>query len=191
MTITHCISIDPGLSGAIALILIQADTGELFDVTDMPTRKIVKANGKKTTVIDVPALAEVIRDYAGHSRHRWNTHVIIEEQSTRPGLAAGSVAKTHFGYGLIVMAAEALDCEWSTIRPQDWKATHGLIGAGSHLPAGSKRTRAIKTASREAAMARFPHHADLFRLAKNDGRAEAALIGDAYLCSLVARPVAA
>ena len=65
MTISHIIGIDPGLSGAIALI--QADTGELFDVTDMPTRKHVKANGKKETVIDVPALAETIDDYIDHA----------------------------------------------------------------------------------------------------------------------------
>jgi crossover junction endodeoxyribonuclease RuvC len=188
MTITHIIGIDPGLSGAIALI--NADTGELFDVTDMPTRKTIKANGKKETVIDVTGLRTVIADYAHHSARRFYTHIVIEEQSTRPGLAAGSVAKTHYGYGLIVMAADALDCQWTTIRPQEWKATHNLIGAGGDLK-GHKRTAAIKLASREKAMGRFPHHADLFKRAKDDGRAEAALIADAYLCSLVARPVAA
>jgi crossover junction endodeoxyribonuclease RuvC len=190
MTITHILGIDPGLSGAIALI--QADTGELFDVTDMPTRKTVayvKGKVKTTTVIDISHLGDIIGDYADHADG--TAHIIIEQQSTRPGLAAGSVFKTGEGYGIIKGTAEASGCSWSTIRPQEWKEWHGLIGAGSHLPAGSKRTRAIKTASREAAMARFPHHADLFRLAKNDGRAEAALIGDAYLRSLVARPVAA
>jgi crossover junction endodeoxyribonuclease RuvC len=192
MTITHVIGIDPGLSGAIALI--QADTGELFDVTDMPiitTTKKVKGKIKSSSRIDVAGVRSVIADYADHSRHRWDTRIVIEEQSTRAGLGATSVLKTGYGYGLLVGVAEALDCQWSTIRPQDWKKWHGLIGAGSHLPAGSKRTRAIKTASREAAMARFPHHADLFRLAKNDGRAEAALIGDAYVDGWHARPVAA
>jgi crossover junction endodeoxyribonuclease RuvC len=186
--ITHILGIDPGLSGAIALI--QADTGELFDVTDMPTRKIVKANGKKETVIDVPALAEIIADYADHGIYFRNSHIVVEEQSTRPGLAATSVFKTGYGYGLLVGLAAAGDNDWSTIRPQDWKATHNLIGAGGDLK-GHKRTAAIKLASREAAMLRFPHHADMFRRVKDDGRAEAALIGDAYLRSLVARPVAA
>jgi hypothetical protein len=192
MTITHILGIDPGLSGAIALVTTD---GELFDVTDMPiitTTKKVKGKIKSSSRIDVAGVRTVMADYADHSRHRWDTHVVIEEQSTRAGLGATSVLKTGYGYGLLVGIAEALGCEWSTIRPQDWKQWHpGLIGAGSHLPAGSKRTRAIKTASRVAAMARYPHHADLFRLAKNDGRAEAALIGDAYLRSLVARPVAA
>ena len=40
-------------------------------------------------------------------------------------------------------------------------------------------------------MARFPHHADMFKRAKDDGRAEAALIGDAYLCGLDYRQAAA
>jgi crossover junction endodeoxyribonuclease RuvC len=189
MTITHIIGIDPGLSGAIALI--NADTGELFDVTDMPTRKTVKANGKGGTVIDMPALDATMIDYIDHGYGPANVAIVIEAQSTRPGLAAGSVFKTGEGYGILKGYAQASGCQWTTIRPQDWKATHNLIGAGSHLPAGSKRTRAIKTASREAAMARFPHHADLFRLAKNDGRAEAALIGDAYVDGWHARPVAA
>jgi crossover junction endodeoxyribonuclease RuvC len=191
MTITHVIGIDPGLSGAIALI--QADTGELFDVTDTPiitTTKKVKGKIKKSSRIDVPALHAVMADYANHSARRCDTHIVIEEQSTRSGLGATSVLKTGYGYGVLVGIAEALGCHWSTIRPQDWKATHNLIGAGGDLK-GHKRTAAIKLASRQKAMLRFPHHADLFRLAKNDGRAEAALIGDAYLRSLVARPVAA
>jgi crossover junction endodeoxyribonuclease RuvC len=188
MNVTHIIGIDPGLSGAIALI--QADTGELFEVTDMPTYKTVKANGKGETVIDVPALAEILNDYIDHAYGPENVHIVIEQQSTRPGLAAGSVFKTGYGYGVLIGLAEASGCHWSTIRPQDWKHRHNLIGAGGDLK-GHKRTAAIKLASREAAMARFPHHADMFKRVRDDGRAEAALIADAYLCSIVVRPVAA
>jgi crossover junction endodeoxyribonuclease RuvC len=183
--ITHVIGIDPGLSGAISLL--NADGGELFDVCDMPTRKTVKANGKRETVIDIEALAEIIIDYADHGIYFRNTHIVIEQQSTRPGLAATSVFKTGYGYGLLVGLAAAGDNDWSTIRPQDWKQWHGLIGAGGDLK-GAARTRAIKTASREAAMARFPHHAAEFKRAKDDGRAEACLIADAYLKSIVTRP---
>jgi crossover junction endodeoxyribonuclease RuvC len=189
MTISHCIGIDPGLSGAIALL--EVASGELFDVTDMPTittTKKVKGKIKTSSRIDVHALDAVMRDYANHSFYRWDTHVVIEEQSTRSGLGAGSVAKTHFGYGLLVGIAEALKCEWSTVRPQEWKAVHGLIGAGGDLPAGSKRTRAIKTASRQTAMKLHPHHQDLFKRAKDDGRAEATLIATAHLRSLTAHP---
>ena len=189
MTISHIISIDPGLSGAIALI--QADTGELFDVADMPTRKTVTAAGKKATVIDVPALAEILDDYIDHAYNPDHVAIVIEQQSTRPGLAAGAVFKTGYGYGVLVGLAEASGCHWTTIRPQDWKQWHpGLIGAGGDLKGGA-RTRAIKTASREAAMARFPHHADRFWRLRDDGRAEAALIADAHLRSIVARPVTA
>ena len=188
MTISHIIGIDPGLSGAIALI--NADTGELFDVADMPTYKTVTAAGKKATIIDVPALAETLNDYIDHADRARDAVIVIEQQSTRPGLAAGSVFKTGYGYGVLVGLAEASGCRWSTIRPQDWKEWHGLIGAGGDLK-GHKRTAAIKTASRQAAMARFPYHADAFWRLRDDGRAEAALIADAHLCSIVARPVAA
>jgi crossover junction endodeoxyribonuclease RuvC len=188
MTITHIIGIDPGLSGAIALI--NADTGELFDVTDMPTRKTIKANGKKETVLDHGEIIDTINDYIDHATDRWRVMIVIEQQSTRPGLAATSVFKTGYGYGLLVGLAAFSGCNMIVERPQDWKATHNLIGAGGDLK-GAARTRAIKLASREKAMGRFPHHADMFKRAKDDGRAEAALIADAYLCSLAARPVAA
>jgi crossover junction endodeoxyribonuclease RuvC len=188
MTITHIIGIDVGFSGALALLLV--DRGELFNVVDMATRKTVKANGKKETVIDVPALAEILNDQIDHAYGPENVHIVIEQQSTRPGLAATSVFKTGYGYGVLIGLAEASGCSWTTIRPQDWKATHNLIGAGGDLK-GAARTRAIKLASREKAMLRFPHHRDLFRRVRDDGRAEAALIADAYLCGLVVRPVAA
>ena len=177
MTVSHIVGIDPGLSGAIALVTRD---GELFDVTDMPTRKTVTATGKKATVIDVTALAEILNDYIGHGNGPEDVHIVIEQQSTRPGLAAGAVFKTGYGYGLLVGYAESSGCHWSTIRPQDWKATHGLIGAGGDLK-GAARTRAIKLASRETAMILHPHHADMFKRVKDDGRAEAALIASAYL----------
>jgi crossover junction endodeoxyribonuclease RuvC len=188
MTITHILGIDPGLSGAIALLTRD---GELFDVADMPTIAATNAKGKATKIIDHDALIAIINDYADHANYSDDVQIIVEQQSTRPGLAAGAVFKTGYGYGLIIGISATTGCNLGLVLPQDWKQWHGLIGAGSHLPAGSKRTRAIKLASREAAMLRFPHHADMFRRVKDDGRAEAALIGDAYLRSLVARPVAA
>ena len=188
MNVSHILGIDPGLTGAIALI--NAFTGELFDVTDMPTRKTVTAAGKKATVIDVSALAETLNDYIDHADRARDAVIVIEQQSTRPGLAAGAVFKTGYGYGVIIGAAASTGAHTVTVRPQDWKQWHGLIGAGGDLK-GHKRTAAIKTASRVAAMARFPYHADAFWRLRDDGRAEAALVGDAYLRSLTARPVAA
>jgi crossover junction endodeoxyribonuclease RuvC len=189
MTITHIIGIDPGLSGAIALI--QADTGELFDVTDMPTSTVTNAKGKKSRTLDADGVVETILDYLNHADDPEWVAIVIEKQSTRPGLSATSVFTTGTGYGVLLGIAAASCCGVKTIRPQEWKQWHpGLIGAGGDLK-GHKRTAAIKLASREKAMGRFIHHADLFKRAKDDGRAEAALIADAYLRSLVARPVAA
>jgi crossover junction endodeoxyribonuclease RuvC len=188
MTITHIIGIDPGLSGAIALI--NADTGELFDVTDMPTSTVTSAKGKKSRTLDGAALIETLADYIDHAESPDRVQIVIEKQSTRPGLSATSVFTTGYGYGLLLGISAASGGHVRTIRPQEWKATHNLIGAGGDLK-GAARTRAIKLASREKAMGRFIHHADMFKRAKDDGRAEAALIADAYLCSLAARPVAA
>lgn len=57
-----------------------------------------------------------------------------------------------------------------TVRPQEWK---------KHFGVGSDKDRA-----RELAMERWPDHAQLFKRKKDDGRAEAALIGLwGYECS--------
>lgn len=180
MRASHIIGIDPGLNGAIALI--DADTGELFDITDMPTTTTT-GKGKKVRAIDADQIVAALDDYLGHADRASDVVIVVEQQSTRPGLAAGAVFKTGYGYGVIIGAAASTGAPTVTVRPQDWKATHGLIGAGGDLKSAA-RTRAIKTASREAAMGRFPYHADLFKRAKDDGRAEAALIAGAYLCSL-------
>jgi crossover junction endodeoxyribonuclease RuvC len=186
MTVSHIIGIDPGLSGAIALL--EVASGELFDVTDMPTIATTDAKGKTSNSVDAYEIVETLLDYINHADDPEQVAIVIEQQSTRPGLAAGSVFKTAEGYGILQGIAAASCCQITIVRPQDWKAAHGLIGAGGDLPAGSKRTRAIKLASRQAAMKLHPHHADMFKRAKDDGRAEAVLIASAHLRNLTAHP---
>jgi hypothetical protein len=184
MNPSHCIGIDPGLSGAIALL---TRSGELFDVTDMPTIATTDAKGKTSNSVDAYEIVETILDYIGHADDPEQVAIVIEQQSTRPGLAAGSVFKTAEGYGILQGIAAASCCQVTLVRPQEWKAVHGLIGAGGDLK-GAARTRAIKLASRQTAMKLHPHHRDLFKRAKDDGRAEAALIASAHLRSLTAHP---
>lgn len=180
MKFSHIIGIDPGLNGAIALI--DTDTGELFDITDMPTTTTTK-KGKKVRAINADQIVAALDDYLGHADRDADVLIVIEQQSTRPGLAAGAIFKTGYGYGVIIGAAAANGATTITVRPQAWKAAHGLIGAGGDLK-GAARTRAIKTASRQTATLCFPYHADMFKRAKDDGRAEAALIASAHLPTL-------
>ena len=177
----HVIAIDPGLTGAIALLT----DGELVEVVDMPTATTTKRKkGKTVTVntLDVDRIVAII-DRLGYSLNLDHDHpleFVIEAQSTRPGQAAQSVLKTGTGYGVLIGIAAMTGHPWHTIRPQEWKKEQGLSGIGAELK-GAAKTRAIKTASRHLAAMRWPDHALLFARAKDDGRAEAALIGDAWL----------
>lgn len=151
------IAIDPGLTGAIVLL----DGDELL-VRDMPT----EARGKKS-VVDLKALWAVVdhwspcfRDLAG----------VIENVAAMPKQGLSSACNFGKTIGACEMALVAAGCELVRVTPPVWK-----FGVG--LNADSKAdTKARKNASRARAIELFPDYAHLFARAKDDGRAEAALM---------------
>jgi len=150
------IGIDPGLDGGIAYI----QHGELADVHDMPTLE-VKVAGKTRRNIDAERLRWMLdAPIAGLARH-----VVIEQQSTRPGQSSQSGLKTGYGYGLIIGVVVGLGYPYTVVTPKAWKKAYGLTD--------------IKAESVELAAATWPDMADSFygpRGGGKDGRAEAALI---------------
>jgi crossover junction endodeoxyribonuclease RuvC len=88
----------------------------------------------------------------------------VEFVGARPG--EGAVGAFAFGRsrGVIegVLGAQSVVVEWIT--PPHWKRLVGL-------------TLASKDAARSEAIRRWPAHAEKFARAKDDGRAEACLIG--------------
>lgn len=148
---TAIIGIDPGLTGALALM-----TGDALYITDLPIHEIRK--GKQTKrEIDTHRLVAILRDCAVHRPTVW-----IENVSTRPG--EGAVGAFTFGktVGLITGAAIALDLPIEKVSPQHWKRGLNVL--------------ADKEATRARASALMPRHAGLWPLKKHHGRAEAALI---------------
>lgn len=151
------IGVDPGLDGAIALVL----NDRLIEVLDMPTfeRKI----GKRTTrEINQYILTAEIRDLALAVAHV-KPNVVIEKVASRPGQGVASAFAFGRGVGMIegIVAVLGYSLEYST--PNQWKKRAGLI----NQPKG---------ASRQVASNLWPDCADMFRLVKHDGRADAALI---------------
>jgi hypothetical protein len=80
--------IDPGLTGAISRL--DAASGELADVVDMPVFELAKA-GRKSKTVDAYLVADLLGRGCGH--------VFVEVQQTRPGPATQAVSKTFTGYG--------------------------------------------------------------------------------------------
>jgi crossover junction endodeoxyribonuclease RuvC len=98
--------------------------------------------------------------------------VVVEK--TQPMPKNGSIASFSLGMntGIIFGVVETLTYPLTKIRPVDWKRTNGLVGKD-------------KKASRALAMELWPKYREQFRLAKDDGKAEAALIARAYLYSWI------
>lgn len=151
------IGMDPGMSGAIAII---SGAGELVSVTDMPTFAVVKRVGGKDRTknhINVHDLGNVLRPMID-----FGATAVIEYVGARPTDGSAQAFQFGFGAGALHGACGALGFGIETVTPQKWKKHFGLT--------------ADKGGSRQLATRRFPAHADLFKRVKDDGRAEAVLV---------------
>lgn len=149
---TRYIGIDPGLSGAIAVL---KGTGSLI-VIDMPTMT-VERNGKAKRQVSATELAEIL----GNAKSD-DCHVFVEKVSAMAGQGVTSVFSFGRSFGMIEGILAALHMPVTYVAPATWvKAVHR--GAG-------------KDASRQRAMELFPANQADFKRVKDDGRSDAALI---------------
>lgn len=143
------LGIDPGLTGAIAIV--NADG---FIVEDMP----VMANGtsaKVRNVVNAAELARVLRPHADRIRVAY-----VERVSTMPGQGVASQGSLMHSAGVVEGVLAALGISLVLVTPGKWKKAMGLAND--------------KEASRALAQRLFPD-APLGRK-KDHGRAEALLI---------------
>jgi hypothetical protein len=110
---THIAAIDPGLSGAVAII--HADTGELVHAEQLKT--VPLGSGE---LVDAVALARVLRDYNV-------VHTVIENVHTRPGQGIASNGTFMCAKG-VVYGVAAVHGSVSWVVPSVWKRHHNLIG---------------------------------------------------------------
>lgn len=150
------IGIDPGVTGALALL---TDKGELIDVLDMPSL----ADGTKgRSTVNAVLLAELMA--------RWHAReVFCEFVSARP--TDGSVQAFAFGktFGIIHGVCGALSLPINLITPQSWKRFHSI-------PPGDQ-----KDLARSKAIGKWPAMAERFARKADHNRAESALIAIAAL----------
>ena len=149
------IAIDPGLTGAIALL-----DGDELHVWDMPTRQ----DGKRAEV-DGAALALIVGGLG-------TTDATLERVGAMPQQGLASAFNFGDTYGCIRGVLEAYGYTITRVTPAVWKFQVGLPA----LKGVDNRLAARKHASRARAQDLFPHHAHLFARVKDDGRAEAALM---------------
>ena len=141
--------IDPGFSGAVAELHVFSRTLYVHDMPTVPSQK-GKVELNCHGVLDLLDAGEA------------PAIVWMEKVGARPGQGVSSMFRFGQQLGALEMAVAAKGQQLRWITPSKWKAHFGLS--------------ADKGAARKVAMERFPAVASLFARAKDDGRAEAALI---------------
>lgn len=154
---SRVLGIDIGNRGAVALLGLDR---QLVDVADLPC---LPDGPSSRPSISGPLFAEIVR--------RWKpTAAFVEFVGPRP--SDGS--KSAFAFGAAKATIETtltvLGVRVAYITPPVWKRVIGI-------PPGT----GMKDLARAAAVRRWPSKANLFARVKDDGRAEAALIGVAGL----------
>jgi crossover junction endodeoxyribonuclease RuvC len=151
------IGIDPGISGAIAVFDWYSYT--LKEVIDMPTLEVDSGKTKKRHISAV-SLCNYLTVFS-------NAHVVIEKVGAMPGQGVTSMFNFGRSAGIIEGVVAALRMPHTYVTPAAWTKAVGRAAG--------------KDASRMRAMELFPAKADLFKRAKDDGRADAALIAYWYI----------
>jgi crossover junction endodeoxyribonuclease RuvC len=151
------IGIDPGINGAISVV--SAITHTLFDVFDMPTLEVDSGKTKKRHISAV-GLRDILVGYP-------DSHVVIEKVGAMPGQGVSSMFNFGRSAGIIEGVVAALQIPHTYVTPATWTKAVGRAAG--------------KDASRMRAMELFPTRADLFKRAKDDGRADACLIAYWYI----------
>lgn len=149
---TRIIGIDPGLSGAVA-VLTGTDSLSVFD---MPTMT-VERNGKAKRQVSASELAEII-----YIMKNDDCHVYCERVGAMAGQGVTSVFSFGRSFGMIEGILAALHLPVTYVAPATWVKA---VGRGQG-----------KDASRARAMEIFPNNQTDFKRVKDDGRADAALI---------------
>ena len=153
------LGVDPGVTGALALL---DEHGKLLSIWDMPTMPW-GAGGKKRTV-DATALSSIFYHLPCS---REDVHVFVERVSAMPnpktgtGMGATSAFNFGMGFGVLLAAIRIHFGEPTLVVPTVWKRHHNLL-------------KTEKDASRVMAQEKFPT-ASLARK-KDIGRADSLMI---------------
>lgn len=150
----YLLGIDPGLNGAMAIIDKQ---GRLVEVFDMPTVEMKVGRTTKNRISPELLTQEL--------RGKWEMidAAYIEQVASSPQMGVASAFSFGEGFGIIKGVLAALHIPCHLVPPAKWKRDLKLNSS--------------KDGSRAKAIQLWPEQAGEFKRVKDDGRAEAALIG--------------
>ena len=124
------IGIDPGLSGAIAIL----EDKKVFSISDMP----VMAEGKKNKrQLNSAQLVNIIKE---NTNPKEDIAVVVEQVNAMPGQGVTSMFNFGQTFGSIKGICAALGLPIFFVRPSKWKKHFNLINASKD----SSRTKVIE-----------------------------------------------
>jgi crossover junction endodeoxyribonuclease RuvC len=145
--------IDPGLSGTIAFV--DAASGAVVNVTELPVLQLARG-GKNKRDLDAHALARLISN-------RRPGHTFVELVGAMPGQGVSSVFAFGKSFGVVIGVLAALGIPYTLVAPVVWKRALSVPVA--------------KDGARARASQLMPAAAHHWTRVRDDGRAEAALLG--------------
>ena len=147
------IGIDPGLSGAIAIL----DDLKITDMFDMPVMPEGKKNKKQLNS------AQLVKIIKRHILSNENTFVIVEQVSAMPGQGVTSMFNFGQTFGAIKGICASLNLPIFYVRPAKWKKHFDLINSS-------------KDASRTKVIEMYPSISERLSKKKDVNKADAILI---------------
>ena len=151
------IGIDPGLSGAIA-ILEENKIKELFDMPVMPDGK------KNKRQLNSALLVKLIKD---NIKNLEDTVMVVEQVNAMPGQGVTSMFNFGQTFGAIKGICAALGLPIFFVRPAKWKKHFELINSA-------------KDASRTKAIEMYPSISEQLAKKKDVNKSDAILIARFY-----------
>ena len=122
--------IDPGLSGAIAIL----SDNKVINIFDMPVMSEGKKNKKQ---LNSAQLVNIIKDYTNDDEEKV---VIVEQVNAMPGQGVTSMFNFGQTFGAIKGICAALKLPIYFVRPSKWKKHFNLINSSKD----SSRTKVIE-----------------------------------------------
>ena len=149
----YYLGIDPGISGALAVLDENEDIVQIFD---MPTLEVITGKSKKQRVNPQSIVSEL--------KLFKNERIegLIEQVNAMPN--QGVTSMFSFGRSLWILEGvlAGLDIPYNLVTPAVWKKRMSINSS--------------KDGARELAMRTWSSKSELFKRKKDDGRAEAALL---------------
>ena len=151
------IGIDPGLSGAIA-ILENNKIKELFEMPVMPEGK------KNKRQLNSAQLVKLLKD---NFDKKEEISVVVEQVNAMPGQGVTSMFNFGQSFGILKGICSAMQLPMYFVRPTKWKKYFNLINSE-------------KDASRTKAIEVFPYFSSELSRKKDSNKADAILIASFY-----------